>query len=93
MTKEELKYIRLHYYKDSPKEIAEALGRTVDNVRMVARRMGLYRHAPRPRRKCDGCQLWCRGYCIYHAEGSNECKTLRYTSAKWPNLEEKQWTI
>ena len=92
MTKEELKYIRLHYYKETPKEIAEALGRTVDNVRMVARRMGLYRHAPKPKRKCEGCQLCCRGHCIFQAEAS-ACKVMRYTSAKWPNLEEKIWTI
>lgn len=85
MTKDELKYIRLHYYKDTPREIAEALGRSVNCVRAAARNMGYYRGKARPMRKCEGCQLWHNGHCIFRNEGEGQrCKAMRYTHAKWP---------
>ena len=87
MTAEEIRYIKLHYYKDTPREIAEHLGRDVNNVRAVARKYGLYRGKTTEMSKCVGCQLCCNGVCIFHNEGESEkCKVMRYTHAEWPRL-------
>ena len=89
-------YIKNNYGKQSPREIAEALGYTSDYIRQVARRMGYRRQAPRKgnRARCKGCMLSTReGVCIYHLENETwRCRSMRYNTTKWPE-KETIWTI
>ena len=97
MTLSEVKaYIKAHYGKQTPKEIAEETGRTPDYIRQIARRMGYRLQAPRKgsRARCKGCLLLTReGICIFHNESDAwRCAAMRFTKGQWPE-KEKIWTI
>ena len=97
MTLAEVKaYIKAHYGKQTPRQIAEATGKTADYIRQIARRMGYRLQAPRKgnRARCKGCLLQTReGVCIYHNEDDAwRCVNMRIIKAEWPQ-KEKIWTI
>lgn len=86
MNEAEKKYIAEHYGQMKPKEIAEALGKTQDWVRQIARRMGMFRgkgYRGAPRSRCKGCVIFCNGECLARLE---KCGAAKYTKAKWPDL-------
>lgn len=98
MTLAEVKaYIKAHYGKQTPKQIAEETGKTPDYIRQIARRLGYRLQAPRKgnRARCKGCLLQTReGVCIYHNEGDvYRCRAMKITeNVKWPK-KETIWTI
>lgn len=80
------KYIAENYGTMKPKEIAEALGKTQDWVRQIARRMGLFRgkgYRAEPRTRCKGCVIFCNGECLARLD---RCEAAKYTRASWENL-------
>ena len=88
MTLEEKKaYIRANYGTLTPKEISEDVALEPGRVRQIARRMGLYRQAPRRsnKAKCKPCMLYVNGVCIYNLEAeASRCRNMRFTTAKFP---------
>lgn len=91
LTDEEKRYIQEHYLTQKASEIAAFLGRTPEGIRCYAKRAGLAKRMVAPRvRKCDTCQIFCNGHCLYAAEDdANICRYNRYTVAAWPEEKTK----
>lgn len=90
ITPAEKKWLLENYFTLTPEEISEHLGRKWEYCTQIARRVGLYRggkHTPKRALKCDKCQLFASGVCIYHVEDDvKKCRLFRYTSAEWQKV-------
>ena len=91
LTDEEKRYIEEHYLTQKASVIAAALGRTPEGIRCYAKRAGLAKRNPVVTvNRCDACQLFCNGHCVYSAESdANMCEYLHYTTASWPEPKTK----
>lgn len=80
------RFIRENYLSLKTREIALTLGCTQETIRNYASRMGIKKGRKfKYVNKCDGCQLFMNGHCVYRVEDvAKSCKYMRYEKAEWP---------
>lgn len=80
------RYIRENYLSLKTKEIAQELGCTQETIRNYAYKLGIKKGRKfKNVNKCDGCQLFVNGHCVYRLEDMGQsCKYMRFEKSEWP---------